>query len=1026
MITYSNFDEILASHSEQTLASALIVRCEGGGFMKFLVFRDLDEYEEFYQEEIRKGPVSHHEVVREGVPRKFMLDIDLDPLAWDSAMRLANSLKTLIKQAVEQQCRLWEDHNVDLEDLLLYVSDPKGSMITGMHLVLDRFIFATGDDTRIIFDQVVQLATEQGLLKTYGRIFDAATNRTTFSMRMPRSDKVKDRQFCGRTKRLLETEDQVGSDLEMSGLLTQVLDPATARYVRLTYTAKKERYNSVEIDDEMVSATVAMVLKTPVGQHFTYRSHKNNCIDFDRVTQGPIDCPKCCKTHDNDNFLYTVTKDNYIFMYCRRAEKGQSLIERIPLSPDVAVKMVSAEHNPIMNDLAQLHSKLPAGRLVVKETETSIAPFGSERTILLRAPMGMGKTKAIRTHIAKLYRHSVASRIVFVTFRKTFAKSLSASLPNFILYDSLAGDIDLCKIPRLIIQAESLHRLKPDSCREIDLLVLDESESIIAQFNSGNFQQLLTSFTNFQILARTAGQLIAMDANLCDRTFNVMSCFRDNPIFYWYKAKTASDTKVFMHDKEKNWLATLAAELSVEGRNIVIAANSIKVIKKLEFWINRRWPTRKVQSYTSETDQAIKDEHFSDIDRYAKQFDVVLFSPTLSAGVSFEARHFYSCFSWFCDMSCDVETCRQMERRVRDLSKREHHTFVSCTPDRFPTRRETLERFLQSDYQQVTRFDNIDGLRVNVSYDGHCIIEKNDPFYILWVENTRIRNLSRTYFRKRYELQMTDTGAKVQPARVRPDPECDAVNSSYSNSGKEQVRIESETVANAPDITEQDYAEIMAKIDANLPLDAIEQLEKRKHRLKEVFKLEVITPDFVLEYETKDRTSQFRNLCFVWDKDIKTLATDLGVLSRGLLEQNEQKFAALLANKQLRYFESIKWPLCLLHHLGFKTIKEASVKIKPGQLNDMRAEISHTLLSLGYKSKGVLPSRRESTESADELLDEAELLGKVSFVVKKTFGVTVRLLSPTKAILVLPNYFVFDFEMHLQYPSKPFVCATPH
>ena len=59
-----------------------------------------------------------------------------------------------------------------------------------------------------------------------------------------------------------------------------------------------------------------------------------------------------------------------------------------------------------------------------------------------------------------------------------------------------------------------------------DLVILDESESIIEQFASGLFKKFNDCFATFVHLLRYSARVICLDALLCDRTYNIIKQIR--------------------------------------------------------------------------------------------------------------------------------------------------------------------------------------------------------------------------------------------------------------------------------------------------------------------------------------------------------------------------------------------------------------------------------------------------------------------------------------------------------------------
>ena len=312
--------------------------------------------------------------------------------------------------------------------------------------------------------------------------------------------------------------------------------------------------------------------------------------------------------------------------------------------------------------------------------EPEMRPLELVPTLGVRAQMGLGKTKALRAFLARHFGPDRLEPAVvrIVSFRQTFSRAVAESFPDFLVYSDVQGDLDPVLHPRLIVQVESLHRLRPPQLHRepVDLLVLDESESVLAQFNSGLHKHFSAAFAIFRWMLATARHVVCLDANLGDRTFQALARLRPGrpPLFHWNRfARAAADSFLFTLDQGA-WLARLYSRLRAGGR-VVVPTNSLAEARGLEEALRREFPAKRVALYSSETPPSVRAAHFGDVHRHWGGLDVLIFTPTCSAGVSFELPWFDALFGLFCDVSCDVETCRQMLGRVRSLADRE---FVVC------------------------------------------------------------------------------------------------------------------------------------------------------------------------------------------------------------------------------------------------------------------------------------------------------------------------------------------------------------
>lgn len=156
-----------------------------------------------------------------------------------------------------------------------------------------------------------------------------------------------------------------------------------------------------------------------------------------------------------------------------------------------------------------------------------IEELSFDHTLILKSHLGTGKTVAI----TKLIRENNYKRILIISPRKSYTFSqhgafqADPTLPPLESYLDRYGS--LATIPYLIVQAESLHRLRADHA-PYDLVIMDESESILCQMHSvvthaGNM------INNHEILAsvvKSARHVIFADAFISDRTFHFATALR--------------------------------------------------------------------------------------------------------------------------------------------------------------------------------------------------------------------------------------------------------------------------------------------------------------------------------------------------------------------------------------------------------------------------------------------------------------------------------------------------------------------
>ena len=479
-------------------------------------------------------------------------------------------------------------------------------------------------------------------------------------------------------------------------------------------------------------------------------------------------------------------------------------------------------------------------------------------TLCVMAQMGCGKTKALRTYIDNHFNDKL---IRFVTFRQTFSKALNNAFPDFTLYSNITGNITF-DIKQVIIQVESLFRLQVGNI--VDLLILDEVESIIGQFNSGLHKNFNASFAIFQWMLSTAKHVICMDANLSDRTYRTLKHIRPQHdiVFHCNQFAKAIDDKYYFTQNRGHWLLKLFEFIRLD-KKIVLPTNSLTEAKICQLLIKEHFPNKHIQIYSSEMSTSEKNKHFADVTKYWGELDILIYTPTCSAGISFEIEHFDVLFGYFSDSSCEVETCRQMLGRVRQLSLKSYYIcFQSYLKNNLPT---TIEDITENLYAKKSHLlEDIDQstLQFEYTYDGKIKYYESNYFH-MWLETVRIINLSKNNFIARFINQVADTKAQViflepmnEKATSEIISECLIAKSEIKNSRASAIAV-------ADNLTSEEVNLIREKIEIQQDIVIEEYYACEKFYLKEIYKIDfnLITQDFVLKYNNDKIKKIYKNLC---------------------------------------------------------------------------------------------------------------------------------------------------------------------
>ncbi|GAQ86657.1 replication origin binding protein [Klebsormidium nitens] len=307
---------------------------------------------------------------------------------------------------------------------------------------------------------------------------------------------------------------------------------------------------------------------------------------------------------------------------------------------------------------------------------------GRYKAALIRSPMDTAKSTTTRAIIQEPPRPETA---LAITYRQTQASDAAGKNPDFAHYGELktkrgreVGErfieplADRELYPRVICQVDSLPRLLGDqACAPaFDLVILDESESILAHLSADTLSYRQVIIRLIVELLRRVRRVICLDGHLGQRTFDFMTLhgIRCSPMIInkhvperplqfeflegraglqiWesgiFEALEAGQNvfAVSMSSDRARDLGSVVAERGLvdEGQILVITRHSHREVKRGLGNVNESWAKR-----------------------------LVIISPTVEAGVDFNQPWFHRMFLYICRKSTHPRGLDQMKGRVRQL-----------------------------------------------------------------------------------------------------------------------------------------------------------------------------------------------------------------------------------------------------------------------------------------------------------------------------------------------------------------------
>lgn len=659
---------------------------------------------------------------------------------------------------------------------------------------------------------------------------------------------------------------------------------------------------------------------------------KIGMILFNRLRADPTPCPFCNRRHDKDNTLYLSiiyddNNDRSAFLRCRHADKNpQKGINNYRLmGTEKKRENTVAKLSGTINKSTQMphySAFYTDSEYISLQTETNFYEieesllrrseinFEDPDVIYIHSGMGTGKTKVLMKHICSVLEDTEETeRFVSVSFRQTQANDMENKY-NKVLEKAKLLDrdnrfwnyqtcADFSHHRNFIVQVESLPKIDLRSMAKTKYtLILDEIISIFQQFDSESCRRENKGQQEvFFWLIKYAHKIIVMDAHMTIGPYELIKSIRnsrrdddgnevkDTVSYYYNKCLTHKDYKYLMIDDKHEWLTQLAYCVS-KGKRCVIATSSKKKAGEIYTFINISGilPEGKtVKLYTSETDKTEKTRDFSNVNKYWKDIDILIYSPTAGAGISFECRGFDTLFGYFVSKSCTAEADIQLLGRVRDFSERTVYIYTTDLEYSLPTTKDQLYEYSSNSLYtlaNVSRNKTLGGrhelgrtlmshLEMSIDANGTWRPSQIDsPKNILEIHIELNKNRSSASILRRLVILLCTMSHNVEYHEVN-DTYKRYCFKEYENTYKE---IRSKDIAKADCINEAEYHELVELTKKGGTTTVQDQLAIKKYQMANTFNIssdKLNDHNYVIDY-LDEQEEYFNKLSMLYNcKDIE-------------------------------------------------------------------------------------------------------------------------------------------------------------
>lgn len=599
------------------------------------------------------------------------------------------------------------------------------------------------------------------------------------------------------------------------------------------------------------------------------------------------------------------------------------------------------------------------------------------KSINIKSPYDTGKTTLI-TAIIEKYE---PKRILWLSYRKTLTDNLLSVFKDFDFKDYQNREY---QADRLICQIDSIkHLIETDLFNDeiiipsYDLIIIDEVESILNHFLNtvtmkGENRELFELMVD---IIKSSNKIISLDGDLGNRAYNFLDSFGES--LSVHNNICINPRNYILNNNEINFKQQIIDDLN-NGLKIVLCSLSCTFLVEFEIVLRELLPNKKLLFYTSKTGDTKKKSDLKNIDEVWGNADLVAYSPTIEAGVSFDKENYFNkIYGLIEDGSCCARAFRQMLARVRKITD---NNIILLNR----TYKKLNETFRQSNYYN---FDEIKEVSLTLEKVNYILVKdektgKNkrvkqlDLYDINHIYNQVESLNSNHYFLQQFKEQIIKAGHTL-------------INESEIKTTKDKKDDNPNIILSVEDINKDTYLELLKKQKNGLAT------KNDKYKIQRFYLKKIYGVDNLDENIIKIKPEMIDNYLYLIDESNKLYNYEDN--------NNKQRYERLNLVKQLivdlgfknHYDDSIltadifdkKLKLLQTNNLIFKELKRTKILFSMTKTKDLKERkqlmgfLNTILINYGLSIKSKQTERQEGEknkssiyflnikEGLDEILD---------------------------------------------------------
>jgi hypothetical protein len=586
-------------------------------------------------------------------------------------------------------------------------------------------------------------------------------------------------------------------------------------------------------------------------------------------------------------------------------------------------KYIKFRITPFQLDRVKLQHNTQIERIEQRDTGLYEPRLEKCSLLLVKAQMMTFKTQNLKSLFSKF------NNILYISYRRSLDNSIYQQFKEFGFenYQNLSANENgiYPSVSRLVCQIDSINKINNNT--NYDLVIFDEFVYTLEQLFGNICSHKRDIFEELDLLINKSTKTIILDALLDTESItNIINHFPQKISYVVINNFKPFDEEMKVFCQREEFYKVLEDKVINENKNVVVISNCKGEALKIKETLISKASDKKIKCITKDTPQS--EYEIEDWDKY----DVVIYTPTIGAGISFNKTHFDYRFGYFINMSASASQSAQMMLRVRNCREKTNFVFF---------------KNMGYDYTILSK-DNIK-TRINKLVFGEAIdygykLDKNrikidnDTFYKLSLNYEYEKVKSKKHFQNYFLGMMVSHGfnTSIYKEEEITDDKKNEINNLLEVLTFKLNNEQASAISRSNLLTENEYNRLQNRND---DLTLKEKYEVIKYRLIKYFNItpDMCCPDFVYTRLFIMKSQQKEKLTLLNGGDHKSRDEFLVKLynkNTSLVENTDISSMSLVASRN-KTITKARYINDLLNVMGFDGINDKyMVEINRDKMKD--------------------------------------------------------------------------------------------